>query len=193
MALGTAQAKLLGKMMRDLTALRGMWSVPGKGVYPAEVEEGTNWEAGRLHKHCGPQWDNAESDGFTSVMSRILNKATEIREGDEVLSVGRKIDEGAIPEVKLQADGDSKADKWGLAINEAREESVRVFTDGSMNEEGRVGGWHVEGSGGWGEGMTNLATVWDGEIVGMRGGLQMVPGDRKVLVLSDSQAAIAAV
>jgi len=99
-----------------------------------------------------------------------------------------------VPEVKLQANKDSEADKWELAINEAREESIGVFTDGSMNEEGRVGGgWHVEGLAGSKEGMGRLATVWDGEVVGMRGGIQMVPEDHKILLLSDSQAAIAAV
>jgi len=41
--------------------------------------------------------------------------------------------------------------------------------------------------------MGKLATVWGGEVVGMRGGLQMVLEDRKVLILSDSQATITAV
>jgi len=43
-ALDAAQARLLGKMMQDPTAFGDMWSGPGKAVYPAEVEEGTNWE-----------------------------------------------------------------------------------------------------------------------------------------------------
>jgi len=47
--------------------------------------------------------------------------------------------------------------------------------------------------GGWKEGMARQATVWDGEIMGMQGGMQMAPEDRKILALSDSQAAIAAV
>ena len=42
--------------------------------------------------------------------------------------------------MKLQANKDSKADKWELAINEAREESIGVFTDSSKSEEGKVGG-----------------------------------------------------
>ena len=63
-----------------------------------------------------------------------------------------------------------------------------------MNEEGKVGaGWHVVGLGGGEEGLGKLATVWDGEVVGMRGGGQSAPEDRKVLFISDSQAAIAAV
>jgi len=55
--------------------------------------------------------------------------------------------------VKLQANKDS----------EAREELVGVFTDGSMNEEEKVGGgWHVEGRGKGKERFGKLATVWDG-------------------------------
>jgi len=75
MALDAVQARLLGKMMRDPAALGDMWSGPERAVYPAEVEEGKNWEVGRSWKDCRPQWNNAESDEFTSVMSRILNKA----------------------------------------------------------------------------------------------------------------------
>jgi len=66
-ALDAAQAMLLGKLVRDPTALWDMWSGPGREVYPAEAEEGTNWEAGRSWKNCGPQWDNAESDGFCKI------------------------------------------------------------------------------------------------------------------------------
>jgi len=63
-----------------------------------------------------------------------------------------------------------------------------------MSEEGRVGGgWHIEGLAGSKEGMRKLATVWDGKIVGMRGGIQIVLEDHKILLLSDSQAAIAAI
>ena len=31
------------------------------------------------------------------------------------------------------------------------------------------GGWHVEGLGGGKEALGGLTTVWDGEVVGMRG------------------------
>jgi len=106
-------------------------------------------------------------------MSRILNKAADIGEGDEGLSVGGRVERGEILEVKLQANKDSKADKWELAIHEAREESIGVFTDGSVSEGGRVGeGWYVEGLEGGEEGLGRVATVWDGEVVGMRRGLQ---------------------
>jgi len=71
-------------------------------------------------------------------MPRILNKAAEVGEGDEGLIIGPRVEKGEIPEVKLQANKDSKADKWELAICEAR------------------------------KGVGKLATVWGGEVVGMR-------------------------
>jgi len=44
-----------------------------------------------------------------------------------------RVEKGEIPEVKLQANKDSKADRWELAIcAEAREELVRIFTHRSM-------------------------------------------------------------
>ena len=44
-------------------------------------------------------------------------------------------------------------------------------------------------------GIGNVATVWDGGVAGMTGGLAKVRqgGERKVLILADSKAAIAAV
>jgi len=65
-------------------------------------------------------------------MSTILNKAAVIGDGDEGLSVTGRVKKEEILEVKLQANKDSKADRWELAICEAREELVRVFTDRSM-------------------------------------------------------------
>jgi len=74
------------------------------------------------------------------------------------LSIGGRVEKGEIPEAKPQANKDSKADKWELAVHEAREESVGVFTYGSMSEGGRVeGGWHVEGLGELKEGLGRLA------------------------------------
>jgi len=69
-----------------------------------------------------------------------------------------------------------------------------VFKDGSMSEEGRVReGWHIERLRGSKEEIGRLVTVWDSEIVEMRGGIQMIPEGHKILLLSSSQAAIAAI
>jgi len=64
-----------------------------------------------------------------------------------------------------------------------------------MNEDGIVGaGWHVEGGKMQGAAtLGKLATVWDGEVCGVRGALEDAPNEANVLILSDSQAAIAAV
>jgi len=41
--------------------------------------------------------------------------------------------------------------------------------------------------------LDKLATVWDGEVCGVRGALEDAPSESNVLILSGSQAAIAAV
>ena len=102
-----------------------------------------------------------------------------------------------VPEVKLQAQADSKAEVWTEAINQARElyNATGIYTDGSMNEDGVVGaGWHVEGGKKQGGAtLGKLVTVWDGEVCGVRGALEDARNNSNVLILSDSQAAIAAV
>jgi len=44
-------------------------------------------------------------------MSRILNKAAEVGDRDEGLSIAGRVEKGEILKVKLQANNDSKADK----------------------------------------------------------------------------------
>ena len=41
--------------------------------------------------------------------------------------------------------------------------------------------------------MSKRATVWDGEVAGIRGALEHTPMDSRVLILADSRAAIAVV
>ena len=155
------------------------------------VEEGREWDDFGQEYTVGP-------DGFTSVLTAIQSKAGVLKEeGHEKLSYGGRGEKVEVPEVKLQANADSKAEVWTEAINQAREycNATGIYTDGSMNEDGTVGaGWHVEGGKIQG-GVTlgKLATVWDGEVCGVRGALEGAPNEANVLILSDSQAAIAAV
>jgi len=73
--------------------------------------------------------------------------------------------------------------------------AICVYTAGSMDEKWTVGvGWYgdwnvAEGK----DGLETLATVWDGEVGGMRRGLESMPRDIKVLVLPESQATIGAI
>ena len=68
-----------------------------------------------------------------------------------------------------------------------------VFTDGSMSEDGRIGGgWFSEGLGGGAVAVGTVGVVWDGEVAGVRAALRMLP-DEDTLVLSDSTAALASI
>jgi len=148
-----------------------MRSGPEREVYP------TNWK----RRQTARQGGRGSAVGRSGTMLRVTDspqlcqqfkKVAAIGDRDAGLSVGGRVEKEEIPEVRLQANKDSKADTWELAICEAREESVRVFTDGSMNEKGKVGGrWHIDGLGEGKEGLGKLAIVWDRKVVGMRGGL----------------------
>jgi len=137
-------------------------------------------------------------DGFTFVLTAIQSKAGVLKEeGHEKMSYGGRVEKVVVPEVKLQAQADSKAEVWIEAINQAREycDATIVYTNGSMSEDGVVeAGWYVERGKGVGK-MTlgKLATVRDGEVCGVRGALEDVPSESNVLILSDSQAGIAVV
>lgn len=68
-----------------------------------------------------------------------------------------------------------------------------AFTDGSKLEDGKTGsGWTVHNQLQGGRGLGGKATVWDAEVTAMAETLQRWKGKR-LLLLSDSQAAIAAV
>ena len=68
-----------------------------------------------------------------------------------------------------------------------------AFTDGSRDDAGRVAGGWCDSRGGEGcELVGTVATVWDGEIAGIRLALESLPV-APLLVLSDSRAALAAV
>jgi len=82
-------------------------------------------------------------------LTAIQSKAGILKEErHERMNYGGKVEKVEVPEVKLQAQANSKADVWTEAINQAREycNAMGVYTNGSMNEDGMVGGgWYVEG------------------------------------------------
>jgi len=133
MALDAAQARLMGKIMQDTTALGDLMFDDGTG---------RNEEAGREWDDFGQEY-TVGPDGFTSVLTAIQSKAGVLKEeGYKRMSYGGRVEKMDIPEVKLQAKADSKAEVWTEAINQAREycEAIGVYTDGSINENGMVGG-----------------------------------------------------
>ena len=87
----------------------------------------------------------------------------------------------------------STLEVWEWAIKEAGEGRLVVYTDGSRDSGGRVGGgWHAPGNGAGSVAVGNIATVWDGEVAGIRQALRMAP-EVDMLVLSDSTAALQAI
>jgi len=158
---------MVGKMMRDPTALGDMWSGPGNDVYPREAEEGTNWEGGRSWKDCSPQWKRVNDDGFTSVMSAILNKAAVIGEGDEELSVGGE-PKGKHPGSETPSQLGVQSGQVGVGYPRSQGGIRRSFH--GRKHEARSG--EASNGMGWGGGRDER-------------GLKMVPEDQKVLLLSD--------
>ena len=68
-----------------------------------------------------------------------------------------------------------------------------VYTDGSRDGDGQVGGgWRAPSNGAGSVVVGNIATVWDGEVAGIHQALRMAL-EVDILVLSDSSAALQAI
>ena len=145
----------------------------------AEEGDGRWWNDHR------PQWVNKEgkNDGFMSTLTRMVSilpegkalwggpcQKVQVEEVD-VRACGAKGSENNDPE---------DPDAWEAEISMTGKEGVYVFPDGSLLAGGNVGIWGV-------------ATVWDGEVAGMVGGLARTHRERKFQILADSKEAITAV
>ena len=109
------------------------------------------------------------------------------------LSFGGDCWRGHVDVVDLGPCKSSTSDVWERAIREAGERRLVVYTDGSRYGHGRVGGgWHAPGNGAGSVAVGSIATVWDGEVAGIRQALRMTP-EVDILVLSDSTAALRAI
>ena len=100
---------------------------------------------------------------------------------------------GEVDVVDLGLSRDTSVGQWDGAIGRVRGCADLLFTDGSRDESGRVGGGWWGSRGGHGcVAVGTVATVWAGEIARMQLVLDSV-AVTPVLVLSDSQAGIASV
>ena len=82
---------------------------------------------------------------------------------------------------------------WERAIKEAGERRLVVYTDGSRDSDGHVGGrCHAPGNGADNVAVGNITTVWDGKVAGIRQVLRMAQ-DVDLLILSDSTAVLLAI
>ena len=100
---------------------------------------------------------------------------------------------GEVEVVDLGLGEDASVMELEEAIRRVGGSDDLLFTDGSRDEWGRVGGgWWVSSGGSGSVAVGTVATVWDREIEGMRLALDSVAVS-PLLLLSDSQAAIALV
>ena len=127
------------------------------------------------------------------VRAGVAENGDAVMAGAGELSLGGSCWKGEVAVVNLGVGGGATLRDWEVAIENARNSSVVAFTDGSRDEAGRVAGGWCDSRGGEGcELVGTVATVWDGEIAGMRLALESLPV-APLLVLSDSEAALAAV
>lgn len=106
------------------------------------------------------------------------------------LSIGGSYWRGRVTVVDLGSCHLFTSVAWEEAIRAEATGRQVVYTDGNMDQVGRVGGgWYADGNGAGSVAVGNVATVWHGKVAGMRQALQLAL-NTDVLVLSDSKAAL---
>ena len=123
----------------------------------------------------------------------VAENGDAVMAGAGELSLGGSCWRGKVEVVDLGVGVGGTSLDWERAIESVGGGCVVAFTDGSRDEFGRVAGGWCDSRGGEGcELVGSVATVWDGEIGGMRLALESLPVT-SLLILSDSKAALAAV
>ena len=113
--------------------------------------------------------------------------------GQGHLSLGGVCWRGGVDVVDLGPCKSSSPEVGEWAIREAGEERLVVYTDGSRDGHGRVGGGrHAPENGAGSVAVGNITTVCDGEVAGIRQALRTSP-KVDILVLFDSTAALQAI
>ena len=109
------------------------------------------------------------------------------------LSFGGACWRGRVDVIDLVPSKSSTSVVWERAMREAGERRLVVYTDGCRDRDGRVGGrWHAPGNGAGSIAVGSIATMWDGEVAGIRQALRMA-AEVDLLVLSDSTATLRAI
>ena len=135
-------------------------------------------------------WDAPPHLRKPTVADRLLVQA-EVK-SKEKIEWGADIDRFEPHETILQCGPNTPKSTWETAISLT--ERTPIYTDGSQSDEVVVGGGYYLQQGQLGVRVGTMATVWDGEITGMKMGLKAAGNtNEKVIILSDSKAAIQAV
>ena len=124
------------------------------------------------------------------VADRLLARAG-VKSKEEI-EWGGDIESFQLQETNLQCGPNTPTTTWEKAISLTKR--IPIYTDGSMSKQGVVGSGYYLQQRQLGVRVGTMATVWDGEISGMYMGLKVASNkEDKVIILSDSKAAIQAV
>ena len=135
-------------------------------------------------------WDAPTHLKKPTVADRLLAQAG-VKSKEEI-EWGGDIERFKLQETNLQCRPNTPTTTWEKAITLTKR--IPVYADGSKSEEGVVGGGYYLQQGQLGVRVGTMATVWDEEITGMKMGLKAASNiEDKVIILSDSKAAIQAV
>ena len=133
----------MARSMADPSGVGDMWPKSARPDNEDNGEEGRDWRDKSIwwmpEEHKG-------RDGYTSVASRMIAQLG--LEENEELSWGGKCYESEIQEVDLELGGSDDKRWWEsrLQDEEVTEGRKLVYLDGSMLEDGRVGGgWYGKG------------------------------------------------
>ena len=135
-------------------------------------------------------WDALLHLKKPTVPDRLLAQAG-VKSKEEIEWEG-DIDNFELHETNLQWGPSTPKSTWEKDISLTKR--TPIYTDSSKSEGCVVGGGYYLQQGQLGARVGTMATVWDGEITGMKMGLRAAGNTKeKVIILSDSKAAIQAV
>ena len=159
MVLDPAQARTMGKLMRD----------------PSYMDDLLKDNSNRRCREEGRTWDDFDNlhlmdDKYTSILGAIIGKAGRVsKEGNERISWGGNCSKTKVPKINLNCSTTAPKSKWEKCIKRTKQGNWILYSDGSKHTEARVGSVWVLHSGKiqGQQGMGKLAKVWNGEIKGI--------------------------
>ena len=197
--LDATQQRFMARAMSDPSKVKDLFT-------SVNQELGRHWTDNMMSR---VQEEQQGRDGYTSVLSRAMGKSLleeeQISWGQtvpitevQVIKISTLVEDDQGNSLEMPLDKNDTPARWQLAISKHQQEGTRVFySDGSL-DNGQVGaGWFGSTFGGGSisafDYVGERATVWDGEIRGISGALQCASQEQNILILADSQAALAAV
>ena len=135
-------------------------------------------------------WDAPRHIKKPMVADRLLAQGG-VKSKEEI-EWGGDIKRFEMQETNLECGPNTPTTTWEKAISVMKR--TPMHTDGSRSEQGVVGGGYYRQQGQLGVRVGTMATMWDGENTSMKMGRKAVGNkEDKVIILSDSKAAIQAV